>query len=318
MKVICKKLLSKRIDCIAAIGVFDGIHLGHRFVLEHLKKLSQKTNLPSLLITFDTPPQVVLNRSMHAGKKFPGLLTDTEDKKKIFSAMGIDYLWLIKNSRSFLKLSGNEFINYLFRHFHVKHIIVGKDFHFGHKRSSNIRFLEKISKKYGFGVTVLNKTRKYNRVISSSLLRSLIRIAEFGKVKSFLGRNYYIKGKVVTGSGYGESLGFPTANVNYNSYVIPNSGVYSAIIEVDRQKHLCAVNIGFRPTMNKSASTVIEVHIIGFRRNITGKKIKLLFIKKIRNEKKFSSKKILIKAIRNDICFIKKQYSKEKERLNNF
>lgn len=309
MKVVYRKLPSKKIKCIATIGVFDGIHLGHRFILEKLKNLCLHQKIPSLVITFDTPPQTLLEKSNRRKlDKFHGFLTDIEDKENILASLGINYLWFLKTNKSFLRLSGKEFIEYLFRHFSPKHLLIGEDFRFGYKGKTGIRYLEQISEKYGFDVTVLRKMRKNGKIVSSSLIRHLIKNAAFGKIKNFLGRDYFIKGKIVKGSGLGRSLGYPTANINYDGYVIPVSGVYAAIIEIDNMRYLCAVNIGERPSINKSTEKILETHIINFKKNILGKKIKLRFIKRIRNEKKFSSKENLIKAITRDVYYIRKHY----------
>ncbi|MCK9573152.1 MAG: bifunctional riboflavin kinase/FAD synthetase [Candidatus Omnitrophica bacterium] len=311
MKVVYKKLPSKKINCIATIGVFDGIHLGHRFILEKLKNLSLRQKIPSLVVTFDVLPQTLLEKSnRHKSDEFHGFLTDIEDRKIIFASLGIDYLWFLKTNKSFLRLSGKQFLEYLFRYFSPKHLLVGEDFRFGYKGKSCIRYLEKVSDKYGFDVTVLKKIRKNGRILSSSLIRHLIKNAAFGKIEKFLGRNYFIKGKIVKGSGLGRRLGYPTANIDYDGYVIPVSGVYSAIIETGNMRYLCAVNIGERPSINKSAEKILEAHIINFKRNILGEKIKLMFIERIRNEKKFSSKENLIKAITRDVSYVKKHYSK--------
>ena len=313
MKVIYRKLPSNKIKCIATIGVFDGIHLGHRFILEKLKKEAYRRKAPSLVITFDVPPETILEKSCrHKPDEFHGFLTDMEEKKNILSFCGIDYLWFLKTNRPFFKLSGKEFIEYLFRYFSPKHLLVGEDFRFGYKGKSGIRYLEKISNKYGFDVTVLKKLRRNGKIISSSLIRQLIKNAAFGRIKNFLGRDYFIKGKIVKGSGLGRKLGYPTANINHDGYVIPLSGIYAAIIEINGTRYLCAVNIGERPSINKSTEKILEAHIINFKRNILGKKIKLWFIQKIRDEKKFSSKENLIKAIAKDVLYIRKHYSKFK------
>lgn len=311
MKVIYKKLPSSKVRCIATIGVFDGIHLGHRFILEKLKKEACRRGLPSLVITFDVPPETVLEKShRHKPDEFHGFLTDTEEKKDILASCGIDYLWFLKTNRPFLKLSGKEFIEYLFKNFSPEHLLIGEDFRFGYKGKSGIRYLKKISAKYGFEVRVLKKIRKYGKIISSSLIRHLIKNTEFPKIKNFLGRDYFVKGKVIKGTAVGRKLGFPTANIDYDGYVIPQDGVYASIIEIDNRKYLSAVNIGERPSINKSTGKILEAHVINFKRNVLGKKIKLQFLKKIRNEKKFSSKEKLISAIEKDVNHIKKYYQK--------
>lgn len=311
MRVIYKKLPSKKARCVATIGVFDGIHLGHKFILEKVKKLAKRQKVPSLVITFDIPPQIVLKKSnRHKLDEFHGFLTDMEDKKNILASCGIDYLWFLKTNKTFLNLSGKEFIEYVFGNFSPMSLLVGEDFRFGYKGKSGIRYLEKISAKYGFKVTVFKKLRKDRKTISSSLIRHLIKNAEFAKIKNFLGRDYFMKGRIVKGNGLGRKLGFPTANIDYDGYAIPSNGVYGAIIEIDCRHYLCAVNIGERPSINKSTGKIMEAHVIGFKRNILGRKIKLRFVKKIRDEKKFSSKENLKKAIKQDVNYIKEHCSR--------
>lgn len=307
MKVIYKKLPSKKVGCIVTIGVFDGIHLGHKFILEKLKEEARRQKTPSLLITFDAPPETVLEKShLHRPDEFHGFLTDMEDKKNILSSCGIDYLWFLESSKHLFKLSGKEFLEHLFGNFSPTCLIVGEDFRFGYKGKSGIRYLRKISARYGFTVIVVKKMRKGGRIVSSSFIRHLIKNAEFGKIRNFLGRDYFVKGKVVKGAGIGRRLGYPTANIDYDGYAIPLSGIYAATIDIDKRKYLCAVNIGERPSINKSALRIMEAHIINFKRNILGKKIKLSFIKKLRDEKRFSSKKDLIAAIAHDVNYVKK------------
>lgn len=309
MKVIYRKIPSRKIECVASIGVFDGVHLGHRFILEKLREKSRQLKLPSLVVTFDVPPQVLLQKiNLKIQKQFPGFLTDSKCKAKFLKQEGIDYVWFLKVSNSLLGLSGKEFLDYLFSHFKVKYIIVGEDFRFGHNGKSNIRYLEKISKQYGFGVKVLKKITKEKNTISSSLIRRLIKKSYFSKIENFLGREFSIEGKVVKGMGYGRKLGYPTANVDYDGYVIPKEGVYAACVELDKKQYLSAVNIGVRPTIFSSQEKILEAHIFNFKKNILGKKIRIRFIKKLRDEKKFSSEKELKQAIANDISYIKIHY----------
>ncbi|MFA6281184.1 MAG: bifunctional riboflavin kinase/FAD synthetase [Candidatus Omnitrophota bacterium] len=309
MKVIYRKILSKRIECVASIGVFDGVHLGHKFILEKLREKSRELKLPSLVVTFDIHPQTLLQkRNPKIQKPFPGFLTDLKSKAKFLEREGIDYVWFLKVSKSLLGLSGKEFLDYLFGRFKVKYIIVGEDFRFGHNGKSNIRYLERISRQYGFGVMVLKKIEKAKNTISSSLIRRLIKKSHFTKIENFLGREFYIEGKVIKGIGYGRKLGFPTANLDCDGYVIPKEGVYAARIELNKKHYLSAVNIGVRPTMFKNTAQTLEVHILHFKKNILGKKIRISFIKKLRDEKKFSSENELKQAIAKDIAHIKAHY----------
>lgn len=305
MKVIYKKLPSKRIECIATIGVFDGIHLGHQFILKKVKDEAKRKGVSSLLITFDNPPQLVLNR------KFFGYLIDQQQKRELVESLGIDYLWVLKTTPSFLRLSGKEFVNYILKHMRVKKFIVGRDFRFGYKGETDITHLKKFGIEYQFELEVLKKKQKNKKIISSSLLRNLIRTASFKEAENILGRPYFLKGKVFKAQGLGRKLEFPTANLDTFSYVIPPLGVYAAYVKFGGKIYLSGVNIGMKPTIAKSREIGMEVHIINFRENILGKIITLIFLEKIREEKKFFSLGELKKQIARDIDYISKKYGKE-------
>jgi riboflavin kinase/FMN adenylyltransferase len=302
MKTIYEELPSKRRDCIATIGVFDGVHLGHQLILNEVKKISKKYKISSLVITFDIPPQKLLN------KKFLGCINDYKDKKILIKSLGIDFLWILKTNQSLLKLSGEEFIKYILKYFRIKKIIVGEDFRFGYKGKDNIFTLNKLAKKYQFDLKIIKKKSIKNKIISSSFIRKIIKKGDFKKVKIFLGRDYILKGKVIKGKKIGKKIGFPTANLSIKDYIIPSEGVYVGYAWINNKKYLAAINIGKRPTVSTSKKVICEVYVINFDKNIYGKEIKLSFLKKLRKEKKFSSLEKLKEAIKKDISYIFKKY----------
>jgi riboflavin kinase/FMN adenylyltransferase len=302
MKVICENLPSNRKECVATIGVFDGIHRGHQLILKKVKEEAAKKNLSSLLITFDIPPQLILK------KTFLGCLTDFQDKKSIIKTLGMDYLWFLKTGDSLLKLSGEEFIAYVLKYFNIRKFIVGEDFRFGYKGETHVIHFKTLAKKYKFEVKILKKKRGRGEIISSSLIRRLIKEGQFQKTKELLGREYVIKGRVCKGIGYGSKLGYPTANIRSFGYVLPASGVYAALVYIDKKSYLSAVNIGVKPTIVKSGEKVLEAHIINFRKNLLEKTVKVSFLKKIREEKRFSSPDELRKTISKDISYISANY----------
>jgi riboflavin kinase/FMN adenylyltransferase len=309
MRVIYKKFLSKRIPCIATIGVFDGIHLGHRFILKKVRERARINKLASLVITFDIHPRKLISENNAIGNSnFLGHIISHRQKKELIEKIGIDYLWFLKTGHSFLKLSAKEFLEYILRHFAIKEFVVGEDFRFGYKGRADVSYLKRVSKIYNFNLLVLKKIKKDITTISSSVIRKLIRNGEFARVKSFLGRNYCLEGKVIKGGGLGKLIGFPTANVYAIDYVLPQRGVYAACADIDKKIYLGAVNIGTRPTVSKSDREVVETHILGFNRNILGKTLKLYFLQRIRDEKKFHSSEKLSKAIRKDIDYILRKY----------
>jgi len=307
MKVIYKNLPSKKKACVATIGVFDGIHRGHQFILKKLKEEARRFELPALLITFDTLPRLIL------AKHFPGCLTDLADKQAILKSLDLDYLWLLQTRPSLLRLSGEEFITFILNHFSVRKIVVGEDFRFGWRRERDINCLRKFARQYDFEVAVLKKKTAGGRIVSSSLIRGLVQNGDFKTAKKLLGRSYSLKGEVCRGRRLGRKLGFPTANIHTSTYVIPASGVYAAAIPLGRNFYAAAINIGTKPTVSRSGQKTLEAHIIGFRRYLLGRTIKVIFLEKIREEKKFPSLEELKAAIARDIRYITKKFSVNKE-----
>jgi len=312
MKVIYKKLPSKRKSCIASVGVFDGVHLGHQFILKKVISEAKRQNIPSLVITFDVPPKKFLNnKSAASGKSkdiFKGYITDFKQKADILRFMGFDYVWFLKTGKTLLNLSAENFIAYVLRYFDLKKLIVGEDFRFGYQRRADLETLRSLCAKYGFKLSVLKKIKKNTQVISSSRVRELIQSGKLEEAAKFLGRYFSLEGRVIKGKGIGTKLGFPTANLFVCDHIIPSDGVYSAYVMIGRRIYLGAVNIGARPTLSDTKKSLIEVHVINFKENILGKKIEIIFLDTIRKERKFSSLTELEAAIKKDIDFITSKY----------
>lgn len=304
MRTIYKKLPSERKRCTATIGVFDGIHRGHQHILRTVKKEAEKNKLASLVITFDIPPQKVL------GKHFLGCITSFDEKKRLIALLGIDYLWVLKTSRPLLGLSGEKFIQHVLKYFDIKKLIVGEDFRFGYKERSDICALGAFARKYRFILKTVRKKQKARIVISSSCIREVIEKGNFNKAQALLGRDYSLRGEVVKGKGVGKRIGFPTANIYASDYAIPQEGVYAGYTKINKNKYLVAVNIGRQPTVSSAQRVTLEAHIINFRKNILGKSIEVVFLERVRGEKKFSSLKKLQQAIHKDICTVRRRYSR--------
>ncbi len=301
MRVICNKSASKK-KYVATIGVFDGIHRGHQFILNKTKQKAKQTNLSSLVVTFDIPPKQFLIKK-------PNLLTDVKGKCRLLKALGLDYLCILKTKDSLLKLSADQFMVYIFRYFKIQTLVVGEDFRFGYKGQADVKYLEKVKAKYGFKLIVVKKISRDKRIISSSLIRDLIKKGKLSQAKNLLGRRFSLSGKVCPGRGLGKKIGFPTANISSQAYVLPPPGVYAVEIVLGNKLYLGAANIGSRPTFKGNKSKVVEVHIIKFNKNIRGKDIAIIFIKSLRNEKKFACLEELRLAIEKDIKAITAKYS---------
>ncbi len=314
MKVIYKKLPSRRQKCIVTIGVFDGIHLGHQVILERIKKEAKKRGVFSLVITFDVSPRHFLSRchfpnSWRSPGIFAGSITSLAQKTAFIKSLGIDYLWVLRTSRKLLELSARDFIEHIHKYFEVKKIVVGGDFRFGYAGRGNTGYLKALKSKYGFELAILRKRVKGRKVISSSIIRRLIREGELGKAKKLLGRNFSLEGKVSRGDGRGSKLGFPTANISAADYVVPREGVYAAYAVLENKVYLAAVNVGRKPTFKKVNRPALEAHIINFSQNILGKILKVIFLERVRNERRFTSPAELKEAIYKDIDQITAKYS---------
>ncbi len=314
MKVIFNKLPFKRVKCVATVGVFDGIHLGHQFILKKVRETARRKGLSSLLITFDIPPQQFLNKEklLHhrrPEKAFIGSLTGRDEKIDLVSSLGIDYLWFLRTKRSLLRLSAKSFINYIQKYFNIKKLIVGEDFRFGHKGTGDLSDLGKLAREHRFNLSIIRKKAKNNKIISSSLIRQLIQKGKLSQAKQLLGRCFSLKGRVVKGRGIGSKLGFPTANISASDYLIPACGVYAAYVILGKKTYLSAINIGIMSRLGKAKGLVVEAHILNFKKNILGKPIKIVFLEKLREEKKFSSSGDLINTISKDIKHLTSKYS---------
>jgi len=299
---LTKKIKLKPKPSVITIGVFDGIHLGHKVILDKLKFYSKKQNLISVVFTFDIPPKLFL-------KKINGYIIDIEDKINFFKDFSIDYIWFFKTTQYFLNLSKEEFLFYIMKYFFIKKIIVGEDFKFAKNGEGNIDYLRNIAKRNNFKLVIVKKKKIDNKIISSSILRNFILNGDIENIKKFLGRDYCIKGIVYKDKGIGKKIGFPTANITPYNYLIPKKGVYAAMVEISKVRYLSAVNIGNRPTVNFSKNVKIETHIINFNKDIVNKEIKIYFLERLRDEKKFSDIDKLKNAIKKDIDYIIKKYT---------
>lgn len=290
--------IGKKITCVATIGVFDGLHQGHSYLLAKLINLAKKRGLPSLVISFWPYPQQVL------GKKFLGFITNLDQKKTILKNQGVDYFLVLNTTRKLLNLGGVDFFKKLDNFINIKTLVAGEDFKFGYKASVGINALKALSKMFGFKMLIVKKKKLCGRIASSSLVRKLIREGAFSMAGKILGRGYVLEGRVIKGKGLGKKLGYPSLNLDCDNMVIPQTGVYAVKILLNRHLYLGACNVGFNPTVSESKEKKIEVHVLNYKNNINSRKVSLSFLEKIRDEKKFSSLEKLKAAIGEDTKFI--------------
>ncbi len=275
------------------VGNFDGFHTGHRYLTDLLKERARERGLKTLVVTFCPHPLKVL-----APKLFLCELSTAEEKIELLKEQGIDYLCFIRFDREFSKMSAKDFLEeVLYRRLRCRYLLVGYDWRFGHRREGEIELAKEVGKRLGFEVELAEPFRKNGHIVSSTLVRRLLSEGRVEEAEEFLGRRYWIRRKVVKGDGRGSKLGFPTANLKDTHNLCLKEGVYAVMVEGSMP---AVANYGTRPTFD-GRKRVLEVHIPGFEGNLRGKRIKVEFLKFLREERRFSSVEELRKQIEEDI-----------------
>ena len=284
---------------VVAIGSFDGLHIGHKKIINETIDNTNEKELKSGVYSFLPHPLEVV-----APEKAPSFLISRRQKIKILENMGIDYFFEQEFTEEFSKLNFENFIKHiLINKLGVKQIVVGSDFKFGKNQSGNIKKLKKLGTKYNISINPVPVLKKMDSKISSTYIRKIIKEGKIAEVSKYLGRNYKIEGIVVSGEGRGRKLGIPTANLNLSTdYVLPPKGVYAAYTYFNNNKYEAVVNFGEKPTFNSKDYT-IEVHLLDTSNDFYGKLLEVELVEFIRKEKKFSNKNELISQIKDDILY---------------
>lgn len=282
------------------VGTFDGIHLGHREIIEKLNTVKAAKGLRSVVITFEPHPQIVLRNKTGNIK----ILTTLEEKLDIFSEMKVDIVCVINFTKEFSETTAEDFYkNYLIDKIGLNDLILGYDHMFGKNREGNFDTLKMLSEKYDFTYDKVDEFKINGEHISSTVIRNLLsENGDIKKVRRILGRNYSLEGKVVRGKKLGKELGYPTANIEVsNRYkLIPKTGVYAVEVMLEGKKYSGMMSIGKNPTVTDNQSIKLEVNIFDFDEDIYGKKIRVNFIEYIRDEEKFNSLDELVKQLDKD------------------
>ncbi|MFC1624154.1 bifunctional riboflavin kinase/FAD synthetase [Candidatus Omnitrophota bacterium] len=281
----------------ASIGIFDGVHRGHQKILRRLVKEAKKKNLKSLVITFHPHPRKVLN----PGSNIP-FLTSLEHRSDLIKGLGVDLFLVIKFTKSLSRIKPDDFIRQvLIRRLNIKTLVVGENFLFGHKEKGDLRLLKRMAGECDFRLVHVGPLKIRKEYVSSTRIRHAIERGDLRQASSMLGRPVTVFGTVVKGRRLGRRLGFPTANINPHHEAIPPSGVYAVDVKMRKKNYKGILNIGMRPTFGKDNAETLELHILDFKNDIYGKDIEIIFKRKIRNERRFSSSDALRVQIRSDI-----------------
>ena len=283
-------------NSVIAIGNFDGVHAGHKKVLNAAYKKAKKMKKKFGLLTFEPVPVMFFNSKIKNHR-----INSLEQKINQLKKLKLDFLIIIKFNKSFSNMSADNFIKrVLVNKLKSKYIFVSRNFRFGKKRCGNITMLEKFEKKFSYKTIITSPHQKNKKIISSTLIRKNITKGNFNNVQKFLGRPWSIKGEVIRGERRGRKIGFPTCNIKWGSYALPKLGVYGVKVESESFKKKGIANIGYRPTFN-GKTLLLEVNIFGIKTNLYKKILKVSFIKFIRPEKKFKNISDLKIQIKKDI-----------------
>jgi riboflavin kinase/FMN adenylyltransferase len=270
--------------CVATIGAFDGLHLGHRRILDRVAELSAQYGLPTLIFSFEPTPKEYFSRQSP-----PARLMRFREKYQALEALGIDIFYCPRFEPALEGLEPDEFVDdLLVRLLNVKHLIVGDDFHFARKRSGSIADLERKAASLGFTVEQVGSVIESGERVSSSVVRRLLEAGETDSARRLLGGWYRMSGKIIRGKLLGRELGMPTANVKLNRKLSPVQGIFAVRAELENSGDWLdgVASIGTRPTVN-GTEPLLEVHIFDFDRDIYGQHIQVEFVAKLRDEERF-------------------------------
>ncbi|MGQ9646957.1 MAG: bifunctional riboflavin kinase/FAD synthetase [Thermodesulfobacteriota bacterium] len=292
---------------VVTLGNFDGVHLGHQSIFRRVKEEAQKIKGEAVVITFEPHPLKILSP-----QTCPPLLTPFKKKMMFIEKSGIDTVLCIEFTQNFSEISPFDFIkNILMEKVKPRKIVVGYNYHFGKGHRGDVEILKQVCKLFNVDVDVMAPLRIGSTTVSSSKIRELIKDGKVEEASRLLGRNYPVIGKVVRGVKRGQTLGFPTANLEISEDLYPKKGVYAVEVVWNEQRLDGVANVGVNPTFYPAQAKgenplLIEVYILNFRGDLYGEQIQVNFIRRIRDETRFDSSAELIEQINKDVEWAQK------------
>lgn len=289
------------LPCAITIGCFDGVHRGHRYLIEQLKGAVQGTNLQTVLITFPVHPREVMQSEYR-----PQLLSCPQQKIELIKSLDADYCIILPFTIELSKLSAFEFMKFLRDRFNMRALVIGHDHRFGHNRSEGFSDYTRYGDEFGINIVHAQALVNQNITISSSVIRNLLQKGCIEKANQYLGYAYFLDGTVVDGYKLGRKLGFPTANLSPScpDKLIPQEGVYAVYARIGKEYFKGMLNIGHRPTVNNGNRLSIEVHILNFTGNLYQQQIRIELMHFIRKEQHFPNMEALIAQLHEDRSLI--------------
>jgi len=281
-----------------AIGVFDGVHLGHQAVISTSAQHARAANGTAVVVTFDPHPEKVLRP-----KTAPHLLTATPHKIALIRNLGMAHLLIITFDKQFAATEPEEFVHELVEHSKsLREICVGHEWSFGKNRRGNLKLLNQFGARFDFGVVGIPPVTVNGELVSSTTIRKAVETGDLAKAAQMLGREYTVLGTVVSGDNRGKKIGFPTANLSAHNEQFPPNGVYFAEAKLEGVIYPGVVNLGYRPTVDtRKSERILEIHLFDFDHDIYGKDLEVRFIRYLRPETKFESVEALVRQIGLDV-----------------
>ena len=297
--------------CIATIGNFDGMHVGHQAIIRRVVERAREQQRPSVVITFHPHPLSIV-----APDRVPKQILTLEQKEELIAELGVDALLIVPFSHDFSRWPAERFVDeFLAGALKVKEVLIGRDFCFGAGRTGNLEMLREAGTRHGFTVEGAEDVRVQGIRVSSSLVRDAIEKGAMRTVKLALGRTYFIDGRVATGRRLGRKIGFPTVNVDPANQLFPGSGVYvtTSRFASFARSFESVTNIGVRPTLYENYATTIESHIFDFDSNVYDDTVRVYFHVLLRREHQFPSALELTNQIRKDIEQSRRYFERQRK-----
>ena len=287
----------KHAGAVVTIGNFDGVHIGHQMILKRVNQEAKRLKTQSMLICFEPQP-----REFFDVYKAPARLTRFREKVELLAEQGISQVLCLKFNEEVRKMSSNRFTSLLVDHLKVRALFVGDDFKFGNDRRGDFSSLKEAGSKNNFPVHNMYTLDFRAERVSSTRIRDSLAVGEFQLAEKLLGHPFSISGKVIYGRQLGRTIGIPTANIQLHRYVAPISGVFACNVFIGAELFFGVANVGVRPTVDDANLTpILEVHLLNFNRMIYGESVKVVFLKKLRDEKKYEDLSALKSAINQDV-----------------
>ncbi len=305
----CSNLLGSHLPCVdtipeetaVTVGNFDGFHKGHIHLVKKLSEEAKVRGLKTLLLTFFPHPLKILAPGLHFCE-----ISDIYEKILIAGDLNIDYFVFIKFTKKFSLITAKDFLEeIIYKKLGCRFLLVGYDWRFGYGREGEIELAREVGNKVGFEVGYIEPYRENGKIVSSTLIRRLLKEGRLSDAEFFLGRKYWIERKVIKGEGRGKKMGFPTANIKNTKNLCLRRGVYAVRVN---DKCTGVANYGLRPTFYRNSEDILEVHVLEKDESFLGKRMKIEFLEFLREEKCFTSISELKKQIEKDINIVIKRY----------